>query len=61
MMPTNKTGHSGSSGQGRQGRGGSNHRQPDRGLSTRRLALSAMLAALALIDRKSTRLNSSQS
>lgn len=49
MMPTNKTGHSGSSGQGRQGRGGSNHRQPDRGLSTRSLALSAMLAALALI------------
>ena len=47
MMPTNKTGHSGSSGQGRQDR--SNHRQPDRSLSTRRLALSAMLAALALI------------
>ena len=47
MAAPNKTGHSGSSGQGRQDR--SNHRQPDRSLSTRRLALSAMLAALALI------------
>lgn len=47
MAAPNKTGHSGSSGQGRQDR--SNHRQPDRSLSTCRLALSAMLAALALI------------
>lgn len=40
---------SGNSGQSRQNRNRSNRSRPDRGLSTRRLALSAMLAALALI------------
>ena len=45
-MAPNKTRNSG---QSRQNRNRSNRSRPDRGLSTRRLALSAMLAALALI------------